>query len=871
MSRISATWLATGALISVALLAVNVGLAYHNTQELYRNAASVSHTHEVLLALESILSLAKDAETGQRGYLITGDKHYLAPYTTAVTAVHRLADNIAKLTSDNEAHQRRMSELRARIDAKLDELNRTIVLRDTAGYEAARAVVINGQGKAEMDALRAIVSQMTDHELSLLKERGEHRDRTFHLAIFEGLLSGLCALLAFVTFLLLYRRHAASRTRTTFIISEQSERLRTTLASIGDAVIATDTDARITMMNAIAESLTGWTFADARNAPLDRVFNIVNEASRKTVESPVSRALREGVIVGLANHTLLIAKDGTERPIDDSAAPIRCAKGELVGCVLVFRDITERYAVEASLRHSEARFRAIADNIPQLAWMIDSVDSPDAAAVGWFNKAWLEYTGTTLEQNQGQGWKAALHPDYANDVVEKFERHLREGMDWEDTFPLRGKDGGYRWFLSRMKAIRDESGKIVRFFGTNTDVTEQLATEENLRRAKEAAETANAAKDNFLSTLSHELRTPLTPVLGMLGAWEHAPEFPPALQEDLQMVRRNIDLEARLIDDLLDLTRIAKGKLVLNLEVLNVQTLLDSVVGMYRSEFSAKKIDFSLNTQADRCFVRADPGRLQQAFWNLLKNAVKFTAEGGKVDVSTRNDVDGNIQIIVHDNGIGMSPEMLARLFTPFEQENHDHLKNYGGLGLGLAITRMLLEAQNGHINAQSEGKYRGSTFVITLPCVEAPEVAPGQANPQVTDNGNGKADFGKCFKILLVEDHIDTANVLLRLMRSRGHEVTTVHSVSEAIRAITDNAFDILVSDIGLPDGTGIDVIRTVRQQHGMGVPAVALTGFGMEEDVARCIDAGFTDHLTKPINSAKLEETIQRLGTDQHGMECA
>jgi CheY-like chemotaxis protein len=366
---------------------------------------------------------------------------------------------------------------------------------------------------------------------------------------------------------------------------------------------------------------------------------------------------------------------------------------------------------------------------------------------------------------------------------------------------------------------------------------------------------------------SHELRTPLTPVMATLGAWAESPQFPAPLRDDLEMVRRNVDLEARLIDDLLDLTRILRGKLALNLEVLDVRKLLESVVNMYRCEINAKRIDLVLKPDAQRRFARADSGRLQQAFWNLLKNAVKFSAEGGRVEVWTRADADaeGYVQVAVRDHGIGIAPDMLERLFTPFEQES---VLRYGGLGLGLSITRKLLEAQGGSITAHSDGKYRGATFVITLPCAPAP-IEPSADS--AAGGGNGEDARQRCLRVLLVEDHIDTARVLARLMRGTGHEVTTAHTVADAISALRAAPFDVLVSDIGLPDGTGMDLIREVRARHAPNLPAVALTGFGMEEDSLRCRAAGFEAHLTKPVNLARLEQTVQRVAAGAAGIECA
>jgi CheY-like chemotaxis protein len=259
---------------------------------------------------------------------------------------------------------------------------------------------------------------------------------------------------------------------------------------------------------------------------------------------------------------------------------------------------------------------------------------------------------------------------------------------------------------------------------------------------------------------------------------------------------------------------------------------------------------------------------LQQALWNLLKNAVKFTPEGGRIDVSTRNDAHGHVQVIMTDTGIGISPQMIGRLFTPFEQETAGR---YGGLGLGLAITKALLEAQNGEIEARSEGPFRGATFIITLPCVDAP-VAPAPKAKAASGNGDSAKDqHENCYRVLLVEDHADTARVLARLLRGNGHKVSAAHTVAEALAAARSQPFDVLVSDLGLPDGTGIDLIREIRRQYGS-MPAVALTGFGMDDDVTRTREAGFDSHLTKPVNFARLEQAIQRACHDagEDGIEC-
>jgi signal transduction histidine kinase/ActR/RegA family two-component response regulator len=390
-----------------------------------------------------------------------------------------------------------------------------------------------------------------------------------------------------------------------------------------------------------------------------------------------------------------------------------------------------------------------------------------------------------------------------------------------------------------------------------------VESEAALRVAKEAAEAANVAKDNFVATLSHELRTPLTPVLATLSAWQSTPDVPPALRADLLMVRRNIDLEARLIDDLLDLTRVVRGKFSLNLEQVDVHELVKSVVTLYRADLEAGRFQVSQTLQATDHVVRGDPGRLQQVFWNVLKNAVKFTPHGGRIDLSTRNDPDGRVIIAVRDSGLGISKDALARLFRPFEQGSDDIVKRYGGLGLGLTIARALLLTHGGEITAQSEGLGSGSTFTITLPGIDG-QAHAGPAIASSPRRGARPADAtGRCLRMLLVEDHADTARVLARLLGRNGHEVKVANSVRQALEALDGGggSFEFLLSDLGLPDGSGIDVIRQMRQKLRLATPAIALSGFGTDDDIARCMAAGFNEHLTKPVNFQKLEAAIQRV----------
>jgi CheY-like chemotaxis protein/nitrogen-specific signal transduction histidine kinase len=391
------------------------------------------------------------------------------------------------------------------------------------------------------------------------------------------------------------------------------------------------------------------------------------------------------------------------------------------------------------------------------------------------------------------------------------------------------------------------------------DFTEHKAAEVTLLAAKNEAERASRAKDQFLAMLSHELRTPLTPVLATLTAWEANEDLSAAFRSDVQMVRRNVELEARLIDDLLDLTRISRGKLSLTLEVADVNELIQSVVGMYQSDIHVKGIKLTMVLDAQRRHVRVDTGRLQQVFWNILKNATKFTPSGGSIQIKTTNDQE-SLVVEFTDSGIGMDGEMLARLFQPFEQGDGEFIRRSGGLGLGMAISKSLMDLHGGQITAASAGRGQGATFSIVFPTVDLP--VTGTARP----TANISRSNSRPLRILLVEDHTDTALALQKLLAHLGYSVEIGETMATAMEKVKTMPFDLLLSDIGLPDGTGIDLIREIRQEHR--IPAIALTGFGMDEDIAKCKEAGFDAHVSKPVNFQKLDLIIRQVAdVDRNG----
>lgn len=367
--------------------------------------------------------------------------------------------------------------------------------------------------------------------------------------------------------------------------------------------------------------------------------------------------------------------------------------------------------------------------------------------------------------------------------------------------------------------------------------------------ARDAAEEANAAKDRFLAMLSHELRTPLSPIVHAVSLIEDI-DCPPAIREQIDTIRRNVHLEARLIDDLLDLARIRNGKLRIELQPVNVHDVLRHAVDICRADMSAHRVSVMEKLEAQRMQVQGDPARLQQVFWNLLSNATKFSSVGGTIEIGTSNSEEGMVLIEVRDHGVGIAPEKLERIFGAFEQ---GETRSQHGLGLGLAICRALVQMHGGTIAAHSEGLDQGSCFSIRLPagCEVSQPVAPdAPAEPA-----------SKGLRLLVVEDHVDTLATLSRLLARRGFSVFTAASVADALKVAAETAFDVLVSDIGLPDGRGTELLEKLGEMIGQRPPSVAMSGFGMEEDIERCHSAGFSEHLTKPVEFSALIRAITRV----------
>ncbi|MGE5835199.1 MAG: PAS domain S-box protein [Acidobacteriota bacterium] len=753
----------------------------------------------------------------------------------------------------------------------------------------------------------------------------------------------------------------------------QRETLRVTLRSIGDAVITTDMHGRITYLNTVAESLTGWTHHEALGQPLDSVFRIVNETTRKPVDNPAATALRKGVVVGLANHTVLIRKDGGERAIDDSAAPIKDERGSVSGCVLIFRDVSaqrrleqekttqlmtarllasiiessddaiisksldgtiqswnaaaerlfghtaghaigrnislvipadrlaEEHRIIASLKagqridHFETeRVRADGQRI-QVSLTISPINDDEGRVIGaskivrditdrtrveadrqkfvtlvelstdfigmcdlngipfFVNRAGLALVGLdNLDEARRTPVDFFFFPEDRQRIMKEFFPSVTEKGHGEIEVRFRHfKTGEARWMAYKVIALPDAAGRPVAFATVSQDVTDRKRLEDDLRRLALDLSDADRRKNEFLAILAHELRNPLAPISNAARALRLSGSDPAAVRSASEMLERQVGQMARLVEDLLDVSRITTGKIELRRERVELGPIVNQAAEAARAVSRSLNHELVVSLPPEPLFLNADPTRLAQVIGNLLNNAAKFTNKGGHINLSVER-ADDHAVIRVKDDGIGIGKADLPRIFDMFAQVDTSLERSRDGLGIGLTLVRTLVDMHGGTIEAHSDGPGRGSEFVIRLPIHVAS--ADARFPPPVSASSPSTAR-----RVLIVDDNEDGAESLALLLELHGHETFKVHDGVEAVAAAERLRPDAVLLDIGLPGMNGYEACRRIREQPwGKDIFLVALTGWGMEEDRARAREAGFDTHMVKPVNHDALVKLL-------------
>src|SRR5512135_1989583 len=745
-----------------------------------------------------------------------------------------------------------------------------------------------------------------------------------------------------------------------------------TLSAIGDAVLTTDPQGRVTYMNPVAESLTGWAAGEAHGQPLEEVFRIVNEETRKAVEQPVRKVIETGLVRGMANHTLLIVKDGTERPIDDSAAPVRDEAGNLIGVVMVFRDISDlrqrERVVQDALAYAENIIDTVRDpllvldaglrvrsasrsfyevfgvgpeategrlvyelgdgqwDIPQLRTLLEDIIPKDSSfrdfevehsfegigqrrmllngrkvhrpgndselillsleditptwragvdfadnreryrvivegatgfAIFTFDTdgvitSWNTGAETMLGYSEaemlGQNFQVIFTPEdiEARQADKEMRTAAAEGRALDERWHLR-KGGEPFWAQGLVMPLKDDADKTRGFLKIIRDMTEQRQLEDSLKKRTAELEGADIHKNEFLAMLAHELRNPLAAIRNAVTLAARS-----GMREDLEWSRdvtaRQVKNFAHLIDDLLDVSRITQGKIQLRKEVVEAGPVLRHAVEAVRPLVEERKHELLLSFTSPDLRIEADTTRLEQMVVNLLTNAAKYTPSGGRIRLIA--GIEGAEFVCrVRDNGVGISPELLPRMFELFAQADRSLARSEGGLGIGLTLVRSLAELHGGTVTATSEGPDQGSEFVLRLPAAASP-AAPGDGLPRGPDKTPRRG-----LRILVVDDNEDTAHGMARLLRLTGHTVWVAHNGPDALARGREHTPEVVVLDIGLPGMDGYEVADLLRKEDCCeSAVIIAVSGYGQEQARGRSGAAGFDHHLVKPVDFEEL-----------------
>ncbi len=839
-------WARRAPILAVALVLLALILAGWNWRAGQRDAEHSAAARGVVLTVESLLSALKDVETGQRGFLLTGEEEYLAPQAAGAALVpQRLEALSAQAALAGLPPPDRLRDLARR---KLTWSESVIALRRRGASSAELAALESQDGRALMDAARQAAAEMqaaAEARAAVLENAAARRGAWLTAASLGAALlaSALLAGLA------LLRRRTERRAQA--LLRGVMENAPIGLGFLDAAGRLSHANRSLALLGERTLGVEAGT--EARLPP--EVQEQLAPHLRKVVETARQQAGIEIAVRppgrGVQRHLLLGL----------FPLPANGPAQRVPGLGLFAIDDTLRRRAEERLRRSEARLRTILDAIPQLAWMTDA-----SGAIKWYNRRWYEFTGTTPERMTGWGWREVHHPDHIARVEASFRAAIEAAEPWEDTFPLRGADGQYRWFLTRAMPLFEtpeeaEEGaepRPIGWFGTNTDITDLREAEEELAAAKGAAEEANMAKSRFIANMSHELRTPLSAVIGYAEMLEEEAADLPGGEEflgDLRKINSNARHLLSLINDVLDLSKIEAGRMEVTPEDFSVCELVKEVASTVEALVERRRNRLEVHCPEELGSVHSDPVKIRQCLFNLLGNAAKFT-EDGTIALSVRRE-ENCLLFEVTDTGIGMTPEQQEKLFQRFSQADASTTRRFGGTGLGLAITRAFATMLGGDIRVRSEAG-KGSTFTLSIPAdIRVARAEPGEPAARLGEIAAAEAD-GPAGLVLVIDDDAATRDLVSRFLRREGFAVRCAGDGAEGLAMARQLRPVAILLDVMMPRMDGWAVLSALKSDPELAETPVVMVTVVQERGLA--FSLGAEDYLNKPVRWDRLKRVLDR-----------